>query len=172
MTAFIGMGTNLGDREANLVRALLLMSSFSSVLKVSPVFETEPVDVEDIQPFFLNAVAEIGDAPPPEDLLLKLQDVEKTMGRREKGGNKARIIDLDILFYGGGALETETLSIPHRLAHTRRFILEPLNFVAPDFVHPVLGKTTREMLAELEDNSGVEMVESRFFPHPDVEKQR
>ncbi|MCY4046562.1 MAG: 2-amino-4-hydroxy-6-hydroxymethyldihydropteridine diphosphokinase [Candidatus Dadabacteria bacterium] len=166
---FIGIGTNLGDREANCVRALLHVSSFASVVKVSPLFETEPVGVEDEQPFFMNAVAELEGAPAPEDLLMKLQEVERAMGRREKGNNRPRIIDLDILFYGGEVIESGGLRIPHPLARERRFILEPLALIAPGFTHPETGETVAEMLAGVKDNFRVEMKESRFFPHPGVE---
>lgn len=167
---FIGIGTNLGDREANCVEALLRISRFASVEKVSPLYETEPVGVENSQPFFLNAVAMIGDAPAPEELLWKLQTVEKNMGRNEKGNNKARIIDLDILFHGDISMESEKLKIPHPLLYLRQFILEPMSRIAPDFIHPVLGKTVREMMESANDKTYVKMWKSRFFPHPPVEK--
>ena len=161
---FIGLGSNLGDGEANCVRALLLMSRFANVETVSPIYKTEPVGTEDKQPFFINAVAMVGSAPPPEQLLLELQAVEKQMGRTEKGNNQPRVIDLDILFHGETVVENQMLKIPHPLAHLRRFILEPMSAIAPDFVHPVLGKTIAELLGEVEDKASVEMIESRFFP--------
>ncbi len=167
---FIGIGTNLGDREANCVEALLRVSRFATVEKVSPLYETEPVGVGNRQPFFLNAVAVIGGAPAPEELLEKLQTVEKDMGRTEKGSNNPRIIDMDILFHGHTVMESENLKIPHPLAYLRRFILEPMLQVAPDFTHPVLGKTVREMLKSLNDKASVKLWKSRFFPHPPVEK--
>lgn len=167
---FIGVGTNLGDREANCVEALLRVSRFASVEKVSPLYKTEPVGVESRQPFFLNAVAMIGNAPAPEELLRELQAVEKDMGRTEKGNNKPRIIDLDILFYGDTVMKGGNLTIPHPLLYLRRFILEPISRVAPDFTHPVLGKTVREMLEKVNDEGSVELWKSRFFPHPPVEK--
>ncbi len=168
-TVFIGIGTNLGDREANCVEALLRMSLFAGVKKVSPLYETEPVGVENRQPFFLNAVAMIEKAPAPDDLLRKLQTVEKEMGRTEKGGNKPRIMDLDILFHGNSIMESEQLKIPHPLVYLRRFMLEPMFQIAPDFIHPVLGKTVREMLGKANDKSHIQMWKSRFFPHPPVE---
>ncbi len=162
--AFVGLGSNLGNGEANCVRALLLISRFASLEAVSPIYKTEPVGIEGVQPFFINAVAMIGDAPPPERFLLELQAVEKQMGRTEKGNNKPRVMDLDILFYGETVFENRSLKIPHPLAHLRRFILEPMSAIAPDFVHPVLGKTIAELLRELDETASVEMLKSEFFP--------
>ncbi len=161
---FIGLGSNLGNGEANCVRALLLISRFASVGVVSPIYKTEPDGVEGVQPFFINAVAMIGGAPPPERLLLELQAVEKQMGRTEKGNNLPRVMDLDILFHGETVLENRSLKIPHPLVHLRRFILEPMSRIAPDFVHPVLRKTIAELLGELDETASVEMLESEFFP--------
>lgn len=161
---FIGLGSNLGDGEANCVRALLLVSRFASVEAVSPVYKTEPVGVGDGQPFFTNAVALIGCGHRPEKLLSELQSVEKQLGRTEKGNNRPRIIDMDILFHGETVVENRSLKIPHPLAHSRRFVLEPMNKIAPNFVHPVLGKTIAELLGALDEKTSVEMIESRFFP--------
>ncbi len=163
---FIGIGTNLGNREANCVEALLRISRFARVEKVSPLYKTEPVGVEGDHPFFFNAVAviEVEKASAPEEFLLELQNVEKNMGRTEKGSHNPRIIDLDILLYGNTVTESENLKIPHPLMHLRRFILEPMSRVAPDFRHPVLGRTVAEMLENLKDKSSVEMWKIRFFP--------
>ncbi len=161
---FIGIGTNLGDREANCVEALFRISRFAGIEKVSPLYKTEPVGVEGSQPFFINAVLMIGQAPPPEELLHELRKVEKEMGRTGKGKNRPRVIDLDILFHHDTVMENEEIKIPHPQAHTRRFVLEPMRQIAPGFRHPAAGKTVEEILKTLDDNGYVELWKSRFFP--------
>ncbi len=166
---FIGIGTNLGDREKNCVSALRRVENFAKIIRVSALYKTEPVGVEGEQPFFINAVALVENCPPPEQLMWKLQDVEKEIGRTEKGNNKPRVMDLDILLYGDTVIDSSKLKIPHVLLCSRRFILEPLCQIAPDVRHPVSGKTVREILKVLDDKSGVEMWKTIFFPQRNVE---
>ncbi len=155
--AFIGIGSNLGKRIENCIRALEEISNFARITALSSIYETESVDKED-QPDFINCVIEVETSLSPFDLLIFLQSVENMIGRKhlEKGG--PRIIDLDIIFYDNLVIETNELIIPHPRAHLRRFVLEPLCEIAPDFIHPVLKKTIQEILNNLKEDQGVEKI--------------
>jgi len=149
--AFVGLGSNLGDRQSNIRTALDLVDSVSglSVLGVSSFYECEPVGRSD-QPDFINAVAEVRTSLSPRSLLKALQGIEKRMGRapsRQRWG--PRLIDLDILLYGNELVLAPDLVIPHALMHVRRFVLAPLCELEPDVVHPVLGLRCRELLRRL-----------------------
>jgi len=158
--AFVGLGSNLGDRQNNIRTALDLIDSVSGlgVLGVSSFYECEPVG-RSAQPDFINAVAEVGTSLSPRSLLKALQGIEKSMGRassRRRWG--PRLIDLDILLYGEALVLEPDLVIPHALMHVRRFVLAPLCELEPDIVHPVLGLRCRELLRRL--RSG--MSQARF----------
>jgi len=146
--AYLALGTNLGDRVENLKIALDLIRPQAQILKTSSLYETEPVGVKE-QPWFLNQAALVETDLPPLELLGFLKGVEQQMGRQKVELNGPRLIDLDILFYENLILETPDLVIPHPRLHLRNFVLEPLNEIAPGFIHPVLGLSLRELKSGL-----------------------
>ncbi len=149
-TAYLGLGSNLGDREANLREALeRLETAGVRVLRRSSVYETEPQDLRD-QPWFLNAAVQVTTDLFPLQLLFSIQNIEREMGRRRVTPKGPRNIDIDILFYGRSVIHAADLEVPHPRIAQRRFVLEPLAEIAPELRHPVNGKTAREMLAALD----------------------
>lgn len=197
---YIGLGSNLGDREANLREAINRIEALGlEIMRESSVYETEPVGFRD-QPWFLNQVIETmihddlisehgpvrGDAEtiaatPAEALLSELLRIELEMGRERVVPNGPRLIDIDLLLFGdmiighpnsdtariikegkeGPSKERARIVVPHPRMHTRRFVLEPLCEIAPDLVHPLQGKSFREMLAGLDDASTVRLYKKR-----------
>ncbi|MCA1757634.1 MAG: 2-amino-4-hydroxy-6-hydroxymethyldihydropteridine diphosphokinase [Bacteroidales bacterium] len=145
--AYIGIGTNLGDRHHNIERAVDLLSSDRIVVKsLSGVYETDPWGF-DSENRFLNMAACLETDISPEGLLQYLFSVENLMGRVRKGkGYSSRIIDLDLLFFDNLVLESPLLTLPHPLLHKRYFVLKPLSDIAPTLKHPLLGLTVVEML--------------------------
>ena len=155
-TIYLGLGSNLGDREANLRRALAALAPEINVTKVSPTYETEPMYVMD-QPKYLNAVCGATTEISPPNILRKIKETEKEMG--EHAHNEPRIIDIDLLFYGNEIVRTPELVIPHPKISERAFVLMPLSDIAPDFVHPVLGSTIAELRDALGEVSGIQKYE-------------
>ncbi len=158
--AFLGLGSNIGDRKANLRTSLSLLEGAElRVTKSSSLYHTEPMgEVE--QPWFMNAVAEVETILSPEELLHRCQQIEEEMGRQHIIPQGPRVIDLDILLYDQLTLNTAELSIPHPRMHRRRFVLIPLLEIAPDAVHPLLKKSIRELLKDISDFSVVKRVNS------------
>ncbi|MFO7982160.1 MAG: 2-amino-4-hydroxy-6-hydroxymethyldihydropteridine diphosphokinase [Desulfuromonadales bacterium] len=157
-TALLGLGSNLGERLQLLQQARLGIDEHPgiSLQGASPVFETAPVGGPADQPPFLNAAIEVGTTLPPEELLAWSRTVEERCGRIRGERWGPRLIDIDILFYGNLIIRQPELTIPHPRLHERRFVLVPLNELAPDFIHSVFGRTCRELLENLPSRSGGE----------------
>ena len=154
--AYVALGSNQGDRAGNLLLGVRgMMEAALCVCRLSSIYETEPISKVE-QPPFLNMVAEIGDPlPTPEQVMARLLRIEFLLGRIREMKDGPRTIDLDLLFYGNHESETEFLRLPHPRLHERRFVLEPLMEIAPQLVHPVLKRTTAELLEKVEDKSAV-----------------
>lgn len=151
--AYLGLGSNMGDRQGNLERAIDLLSQRLKVTSVSSIYDTEPVgDIN--QPRFLNLVCQVNTRLAPEALLALAKGIESKLGRTGKSG-APRPIDIDILFYGDQVMNMPGLAIPHPRLAERAFVLVPLAEIAPDFSHPVSGKKVSELLTEVTETQGV-----------------
>ena len=149
-TAYLGIGSNLGNREENCIRAVELFEKRGiHVRRKSALHETKPWGMND-QPLFLNMAIEIETALNPRELLKMLKEMEKEIGREPTSRWGPRIIDLDILLFNATVVDDDNLSIPHPLMHERDFVLKPLTEIAPDAKHPVLHKSIRELAMQLE----------------------
>ena len=142
----IALGSNLGDRRGHLEWAVTHLTHVVADLRLSAVFETEPVDVPDIQPPYLNAVVTGTTTTPARELLTHLQILERRRGRTRTSFRGARTLDLDLILYGDEVVTDEGLEVPHPRFRERLFVLEPLAALAPDMRDPVTGKTVRELL--------------------------
>ena len=153
-TVYIGLGSNLGDRRQNLSQALNLISQHVEIIKLSSVYETEPVGYTR-QPLFLNTVCCASTEQSPEQLLILFKEIEAMMGRTPSFTNSPRIIDIDILFYDNKTISTPELTIPHPRITERAFVLVPMLEIAPELTHPENGSTIQELADNLGIVSGV-----------------
>jgi len=156
-TVYIGLGSNLGDRAGHLLLAVRgMLDAGLDVIRLSSIYETEPVEYEQ-QPPFLNMVAELRGStlPSPEQTLARLLRIEYALGRVRDVPLGPRTIDLDLLIFKDAQSDTEFLKLPHPRIAARRFVLVPLAELVPNLVHPVIGKSIRELLAETRDRSAV-----------------
>ena len=153
-TVYLGLGTNLGNRESIIGEALrALEENVGILLKCSSLLETEAWGFAS-EHLFLNAAASFLTSLPPMSVLAETKRIEKSLGREKKsteGGYADRLIDIDILFYDDVQINAEPLVVPHPLISQRLFVLSPLSEIAPDFVHPVEGKTIKELKYILEN---------------------
>lgn len=153
-TTYLGLGTNTGNRKENLTRAIEELSlALGSRIAQSSFMETEPWGFESENRFLNCAVAFTTDKDPVE-LLDTTEEIERRLGRTQKSSDGVyhdRIIDIDILLYGSETISTERLTIPHPLMHKRDFVLEPLREIAPDVIHPIIGKSINDLLQELKN---------------------
>jgi len=164
-TAYVGLGSNLGDRAGNILMAVRgLMEASFVVHKLSAIYETEPLEIES-DSYFLNMVAEIRVTNvSASQMMARLLRIEYLLGRGDKTTKKPRTADLDILFFGDTQMESEFLTLPHPRLHLRKFVLCPLAEIAPNFVHPALQLEIADILAETEDTSEVK----RWNPNPEI----
>lgn len=156
ITAYVSLGSNLGDRAGNLLLAVRgLLESSLCVQRLSAIYETEPVGVENHFPY-LNMVAEIRVTNvSPKQMLARMIRIEYLLGRRHKFMKAPRTVDLDLLFYGDFQDSNPYLTIPHPRLHERRFVLVPLVELSPTIYHPVLKKRVQQILEEVKDTSSV-----------------
>ena len=155
--AYVGLGSNLGDRAGNLLLAVRgILEAGMEITRLSPIYETEAIS-NLAQPDFLNQVAELRgkSLPTPEQMLARLLRVEYALGRTRDIPDGPRTIDLDLLFYKGETRDTEFLKVPHPRLHLRRFVLTPLNDLVPNLLHPTIGATIGDLLQDLDDESRV-----------------
>jgi 2-amino-4-hydroxy-6-hydroxymethyldihydropteridine diphosphokinase len=141
---YLSLGSNVGDRAANLHTAIEKIKTIGDVRAVSAFYETEPVEMT-AQPWFLNCVVKLETEKMPRQLIAAILNLEQEMGRQRKQFKGPRSIDIDILLFGSSIVEIKGLTIPHPRMHERRFVLEPLAEIAPDARHPALKRTAREL---------------------------
>jgi len=154
------LGSNLGDRQSFLVRAIEeIEAGIAPITKASAIYETQSWGKTDA-PDYLNQVVLLQTDLLPREVLGKILAIEKKLGRKREEKWGSRTIDLDILFYGGEIINEEGLHIPHPELHKRRFTLEPLSEIAPDLIHPVLNKNILQLKTELSDDL---IVKKRYF---------
>jgi 2-amino-4-hydroxy-6-hydroxymethyldihydropteridine diphosphokinase len=154
VTAYLSLGSNLGDRTAHIEAAIQRLEAFGKVTARSSLYETEPMEMTD-QPWFLNCAIAFEATMSPQELLETVLSIEQSMGRRRLVLKGPRVIDIDILFFGDLIENSAALTLPHPALHRRRFVLEPLVDIAPDFKHPVLRRTIRQMLEDLPPEGAV-----------------
>jgi 2-amino-4-hydroxy-6-hydroxymethyldihydropteridine diphosphokinase len=165
---YLSLGSNQGDRVANLNEAVSRIDAFGEVLAVSSFYETEPVEYT-AQPWFLNCAVKFETEKMPKQLLAVILDLEQQMGRRRTQQKGPRTIDIDILLFGNSVIEAKDLIVPHPALHQRRFVLEPMAELAAETRHPVFKRTMRELRDALPPGQSVRRVE---MPKQEVRMQK
>jgi 2-amino-4-hydroxy-6-hydroxymethyldihydropteridine diphosphokinase len=145
---YLSLGSNVGDRQANLRNAIGHLLELGNVVEVSSYYETEPVEFTD-QPWFLNCAVAVQTELIPREFLAGIQAIEKSMGRQRTQPKGPRTIDIDILLFGQQTINAPQLKVPHPAMTERRFVLEPLAEIAPEVIHPTRRRTIRELLRAL-----------------------
>lgn len=156
---YLSLGSNLGDRAANLRTAMDKLAGLGTVEAVSAFYETEPVGLTN-QPWFLNCAVKLETEKMPRQLISGVLNLEQEMRRQRKQKNGPRIIDVDILLFGTSVIDTAGLTVPHPRLHERRFVLEPLAEIAPDVRHPIFKRSMRELRDALPPGPTVRRVET------------
>jgi 2-amino-4-hydroxy-6-hydroxymethyldihydropteridine diphosphokinase len=154
---YLSLGSNLGNPEMELARALEKLASLGSVSKVSSFYKTEPVE-RTAQPWFVNCAVELKTEKMPRQLVKAILKLEESMGRKRTQEKGPRNIDIDILLFGNSMINTKELTIPHPAMHHRRFVLEPLAEIAPQQQHPLLKRTIRELRDALPAGQAVQKI--------------
>jgi len=155
--AYLSLGSNVGDRAANLRAAIDRIAALGEVIATSSIYETEPVEVTG-HPWYLNCAVALRTEKMPKQLMTALLGIEQDMGRRRSGEKTPRKIDIDILLFGNSVIDTRELTVPHPEMHRRRFVLEPLNEIAPEVRHPVFKRTIRELRDALPAGQAVKKI--------------
>ena len=159
--AYIGIGSNLGKKKENYLEALTRIAKIpdTRITRESSLYESEPWG--DSKEWYVNGVIQIETELGPEMLLKKFKNIERAMGRKKVRKRwAARVIDIDILLLDGLVLEKRSLKVPHPEMHRRKFVLIPLSEIAPQLIHPVLGKTISELLVSVKDDKKVSLMRS------------
>ena len=157
MQVYLGLGSNLGNRQANMEKALKLLDDTLQIELISSVYETEPVGYVE-QPMFLNAVCRGQTELGPLQLLSLVKGIEVSLGRVSSFPNAPRPIDLDIIFYGDMIMQTPELTIPHPRLEERAFVLIPLLEITPDLCHPLSGESLKDLVARVQGSEGVKKI--------------
>jgi 2-amino-4-hydroxy-6-hydroxymethyldihydropteridine diphosphokinase len=143
-TVYLSLGSNVGERQANLQQAIEHLGKIGKVVKQSALYETEPMEMAD-QPWFLNSAVELETELMPRQFISAVLDIERSMGRKRSKKKGPRTIDIDVLLFGKSIIEMKGLTVPHPAMHQRRFVLEPMVEIAPDVRHPVFKRSMREL---------------------------
>lgn len=154
---YLSLGSNVGDRAANLRAAIDRIAALGKVISTSSFYETEPVEVSG-HPWYLNCAVALRTEKMPKQLIGALLGIEQEMGRRRSQEKTPRKIDIDILLFGNSVIDSKELTVPHPEMHRRRFVLEPLNEIAPDLRHPVFKRTIRELRDALPAGQAVKKI--------------
>jgi 2-amino-4-hydroxy-6-hydroxymethyldihydropteridine diphosphokinase len=152
-TVYLSLGSNVGDRQANLEQAISQLATIGTVTKRSAFYETEPMEVTD-QPWFLNCTVELETELMPKQFIAAVLDVERSMGRKRIKKKGPRTIDIDVVLFGKSIVEMKGLTVPHPAMHLRRFVLEPMVEIAPEVRHPVFKRSMRELRDALPAGAG------------------
>ena len=152
-TVYLSLGSNVGNRQANLEQAITQLANLGAVVRRSAFYETEPMEVTD-QPWFLNCAVELETELMPKQFIAAVLDVERSMGRKRTKKKGPRTIDIDVILFGKSIVEMKGLTVPHPAMHLRRFVLEPMVEIAPEVRHPVFKRSMRELRDALPAGSG------------------